>query len=86
MSETPLSDAIRFQWMSWQKRKGRAPVCLVVTTKTAKVLWKECLPFVMKHKDLKFENPINQLRQFMGMNVVEVKEIYGGTFEWGFGE
>ena len=84
--ETPLSDSIRFCKLSREKMYGKSPTCLVIASDYAEILWKEVLPFVMKHEELKFENPVNQMRQYMGMNVLVINEIHGGSFHWGFAE
>lgn len=86
MSEMRLSFLIQCEAAAWEKIKGKRPTCLIVSNDSAEIIWKESYNFIVENEDMKFENPINQLRQYMGMNIVVAKWVYGGTFQWALGE
>lgn len=86
MTDTPISHAILWELGYREKRGLKKPKCLIASKQFSDKLFAEVMPFVMSQPDQKFENPINGFRQYMGMNLIVVDTIYGGDFNFAFGE
>lgn len=83
---TSTTHAILIELKYREKCGLKKPKCLIVSKQFFDKLFEELLPFVSFQLDQKFENPIDGFRQYMGMNLIVVDTIYGGDFNFAFGD
>ena len=83
---TPLCNAIKFETLSYERQHGNKPTTLVLSLESSKKLWIELMPFIMQDNELKFENPKNGYRRFMNMDIVVCDLVFGGSFNFAFGD
>lgn len=62
---------------NYKVRHGRKPKYIILSDSWANTFFSELYEFVMKTDGEKFENPVGGHRQFRGITVVVVKEVYG---------
>ena len=83
---TPTLDAISFELLCYRKNNTSAPKFIIVSPHIAEKLFAEIYEFTMKNEGAKFENPINDVRQLFGLNLVVTRWVYGGSFNFAFGD
>lgn len=85
-TDTPFCNAIKWEVLSYEKQHGKRPKTLVMSLTASEKLWIELMPFIHRENDMKFENPKDGYRRFMLMDVVVCDIIYGGSFNFAFGD
>ena len=77
-----IKDVLREQFYFYVRRNGKYPKKLVFNSRHYKnILESEC-------SEILFLDVNNKIRrnEFMGMELIFLDDVYGGSFNWGFGE